>query len=96
MIDDSTAAERFNRTPRPLNFIRVRLHRGGQVEYIRELLADERDALYEDLGKARDQGKTEDSPEITEIRDNLQHLIRAIRDIDSGRIEMAGTGEGDG
>lgn len=96
MIDESTSSERFSRTPRPLNFIRVRYYRGGQIEFIRALLDDEKNALYDDLGKMRDAGKQEDDPRVTETRDNLRHLINALRDIDQGMIELVGTGEGDG
>ena len=90
MIDPRAA--RFKEMNRPLQFVRVRLHGpSGQADYIRELLADEQSALFEDLAKARDAGKQEDSPEITELRANLRHLNEALKDIDNGLIELVGT-----
>jgi hypothetical protein len=92
MIEETTAEERFQHSPRPLRFIRVRLHRGGQVEFIRDILNDEKDALFDDLGKMRDQGLPEDDPKVAKVRDQLRWLINAIRDIDQGTIELVGSG----
>ena len=85
-----TPADRWQRTPRPLDFVRVRLHRGGQAEYIRDLLEDEKEELMEELGKLRAEGKTEDDTEVEECRNNLRHLILALKDVSMGMIELAG------
>ena len=87
-----TAADRFTRTPRPLDFIRIRVYRGGQAEYLLALLEDEKETLFEDLGKARGEGKDESDPDIEEIRQNLRHLINILRDLSNGMIELAGPG----
>lgn len=85
-----TAADRWQRTPRPLDFVRVRLHRGGQAEYIRDLLEDEKEELMEELGRLRAEGNAEDSSEVEEVRANLRHLILALKDVSMGMIELAG------
>ena len=85
-----TAASRFSQTPRPLNFVRARLYRGGQAEYIRDLLEDEKESLFEDLAAARTHGKPEHDPEIEEIRTNLRHLINFLRDVNQGMVELVG------
>lgn len=87
MIED-TAEDRWQRAPRPLNFVRVRLYRDGQAEYIRSLLEDEQDQLFEDLGRMREEGKDENGPEIEECRTNLRHLINFLKDINQGMIEL--------
>lgn len=88
-VREMTTQERFAKTPRPLEFIRVRLSRGGQAQYIQHLLEDERDQLYEELGSLREDGKSEDDPEIVEVQAHLRFLIAAARDISTGMIELA-------
>lgn len=83
-------AERWNTTPRPLLFVRVRLYRGGQAEYIQTLCRDEQESLYEELGQLRSEGKMETDTEIVEIKDNLRFLIGFLKDIDQGLIELVG------
>lgn len=78
---------------RPLLYIRVRLYRGGQAEYIRDLLRDEQAALLEDLGRLRGEGKPETDPEVEDIRAKYLHLVNALRDIDAGLIQLAGPDE---
>ena len=85
-----TPADRWQRTPRPLDFVRVRLHRGGQAEYIRDLLEDEKEELMEELGKLRAEGKAEDDTDVEEVRNNLRHLILALKDVSMGLIELSG------
>lgn len=89
-IERSTPAERFAASPRPLHFIRIRLYRGGQAEAIRDILRDEQAALYDELAELRAKGKDESDPEIETIRQTLVHVISALRDIDTGMIELAG------
>jgi len=89
----TTPAERFDASPRPLLFIRVRLYRGGQAEYLRDLLRDEQAELYDELAKARAAGKTEENEEIVEIKQNLVWIINALKDFDTGLIELAGPNE---
>ena len=88
--EHDTSVERWNRTPRPLHFVRVRLYRGGQAEYIRDLLEGEKDNLFDDLTKLRTQGKHEDDPDIEECRTNLRHVINALKDVNNGLIELVG------
>jgi hypothetical protein len=75
---------------RPLNYIRVRLYRGGQAEYVRSVLEDERVGLMEDLSQMRTAGKTEDDPEIQTCTANIRHLNNALKDIMNGLIELVG------
>ena len=84
------AQSRWQNSPRPLDFIRVRLYRGGQAEYLRDLLSDEVDTLFEELGKLRGAGKTETDPDIVEVTANIRYLNSALRDIGNGLIELAG------
>lgn len=87
--DFETPQSRFARAPRPLHFVRIRLRR-DQAEYVKGLFEDEQEALYGELAKLRDAGKPEDHHRIAEIRDELGHLIEAIRDVSSGLIELVG------
>lgn len=89
----TSPAERYSANPRPLLFIRVRLYRGGQAEYIRDLLRDEQAELMTELGELRGKGKPEDDPEVEEIKQNLVWLINALKDFDTGLIELAGPNE---
>lgn len=83
-------ADNFARSPRPLDFIRVRLYRGGQAETIRDILEDEKEALFEELGDLRGAGKGEDDPRVNEVRTTLRHIINALRDLNNGLIELVG------
>lgn len=85
-----TAEQRWQQTPRPLQFVRVRLHRGGQAEYIRDLMEDEKEELLVELGEMRGAGKAEDDEKVEEIRTHLRHLILALKDISMGIIELSG------
>jgi len=87
MIDPT---EKFERMPRPLHFIRVRLYRGGQAEYVKTVLEDERDALLEDLSRMRTEGKNENDSDIQECAANIRHLNGALKDIMNGMIELVG------
>jgi hypothetical protein len=75
---------------RPLLFVRVRLYRGGQAEWVRNLLRDEQEALFKDLAKARADGKPETDPEVIEMREQLSWSVSALRDIDHGLIDLVG------
>ena len=75
---------------RPALFVRVRLFRGGQAEWVRDVLRDEQDNLYDDLARARERGLPEDSDEIQEIRQKLLWSIDTLRDAESSLIELVG------
>ena len=60
------------------------------MEYIRDLLSDDLDSLYEELGELRGKGLAEDAPDVEECKRNLRHVINALRDVQSGMIELAG------
>ena len=89
-IERSTPQERFAASPRPLHFVRIRLYRGGQAEFIRDSLRDLQADLLEDLGDLRTKGKSEDDEEIVEIRQQLVWLINALADLDRGLLELVG------
>jgi hypothetical protein len=83
----------ISRGPRPLDYIRIRVYRGGQAEFIQQLFEDEKADLFDDLKRLRGQGKAEDDPEVVEVAANIRHLINALRDLNTGMIELVG---GDG
>lgn len=89
-MNTPTPTETFNRAPRPLNFVRVRLYRGGMAEWLRDLVLDEQEDMLATLGELRGAGKGEDDPEVEEVRNNLRHAISILRDITSGLIEIVG------
>ena len=74
--------------PRPLNFIRVRLYRGGQAEFMEELLLGVKDDMMAELGDLR--GRDPDSPEIQKLERELRWLISALGDVQMGLVELAG------
>lgn len=78
---------------RPLHFIRVRLYRGGQAEYVRDTLRDEQAAILEDIAALRAAGKPETDPEIAELRTQYLHLVNFLRDVDSGLMHLVGPDE---
>lgn len=79
------------RGPRPLDYIRVRYYRGGQAEYIRGLFEDEKEGLFEELGKLRGKPPTPKAQQREEeIQQELRHLINALRDLDTGMVELVG------
>lgn len=90
MTEPTEAQARFAASPRPLNFVRIRLYRGGQAELVRTILTDEVDQLFEDLGKLRGEGKTEADPEIIEVAASIRHLNSALRDLNNGLVELTG------
>ncbi len=90
--DDHTRRA-LQRLARPLHFIRVRLYRGGQAEFVKSVLEDERDAVFDDLSKLRAKGLAEEDEKVVTARDQLVWLINAIKDISVGMIELAGPNE---
>ena len=87
---EMSAEERWAKTPRPFNFVRVRFEKGGQADYIRRLLEEERDDLMVDLADARIDGKDENGEPIQGLRRDIGYLNRAIMDLSNGMIELAG------
>jgi len=90
MSNEIPTATDWQHAPRPLHFVRIRLWRGGQAEYIRDLLSDEKESLFEELTELRTKGKQESDPAIIECRANLMHVINALKDVDRGLIELVG------
>lgn len=86
-----TAEARFRQNPRPLDFIRIRLYRGGQAEFVLTLFTEERDGLLEDLGKMRGEGKAEDDPELVRTINEIRFLNNALRDLQNGLVELVGS-----
>lgn len=75
---------------RPALFVRMRLFRGGQAEWLLDLVRDEQANLYDDLGRARADGKPEDSEEVQELREKILWTINTCKDIESSLIELVG------
>jgi hypothetical protein len=90
---DAGVPHRQGGGPRPLDFIRVRLYRGGQAEYVAELFEGAEAFWFKQLGKLRDEGFDENSDEVQRARERLLWLISALKDVKSGMVELAGTGE---
>ena len=78
--------------PRPLEYIRIRLHRGGEADYVRELLEGTQAFWFKRLGELRDEGFEENSDEVQYARQRLHWLVNVMRDVTSGLIELAGGG----
>jgi hypothetical protein len=91
-IESDTPQQNFERLPRPLDFVRVRLWRGGQAGAVRDLLADEVDALFEELGELREKGKHDDDPEIVKCAQKIRWFNSALKDINNALIELVGEG----
>ena len=89
-IENETPQDRWAASPRPLQFVRVRLYRGGQAELVRDILADEVDVLFEELGTLRGSGKNESDQEIIDCAQNIRHLPAALRDISNALVELTG------
>ena len=62
MTEQTDAQVRWQTTPRPLNFVRIRLERGGQAEFIRSVLETTKTVLLDKLGQLREDGLPEDDP----------------------------------
>jgi hypothetical protein len=90
MTEQAEAQARFEQAPRPLNFIRVRLYRGGQAETVRDILNDEVDALFEELAELRGKATPEDDPKMIECISSIRHLNGALKDINNGLVELTG------
>ena len=88
MTEQTDAQVRWQTTPRPLNFVRIRLERGGQAEFIRSVLETTKTVLLDKLGQLREDGLPEDDPEIEEVTRKLRWTIRAVGDLDYGIIEL--------
>ena len=76
--------------PRPLDYIRIRLHRGGEADYVRELLEGAQEFWFKRLGELRDQDLDENSDDVQYARQRLHWLVNVLRDVNSGMIELAG------
>lgn len=75
---------------RPALFVRMRLFRGGQAEWVRDLLRDEQENLYDDLAQARKAGEPETGEKIQDIREKILWSINTLRDVESSLIELVG------
>ncbi len=84
------AQRNFASMPRPVDFIRVRIQRNGNAEWLRDLLLDEKADLFEELGRLRGEGLQEEDPEVTQVTTDLRHCIWVLRDIETGLIELIG------
>lgn len=85
-------AEAFG-IPPEIQARRFRLWRGGQANWVAEVLRDEQEALYDDLNELRRMGKTEDDPEVAEAVERLHWVVNLLRDVDAVRIALVGANE---
>ena len=84
-----TKQERWQKSPRPLDWVRPRL--GVDIaRYLSSLLADERKVEFENLSNLRTAGKTEDDEEVAETAQNLRWIISAEKEINKALIELVG------
>lgn len=88
-----TPQERWNRTPRPLQFVRPRLT-VDIARYLSYLLKDEQEVEFEELTKLREAKTAEDSDEVTTTIGNLRAIISAQKEISKALIELVGPESG--
>ena len=77
-------------TPWSPDFIKYRVDRGGNADFVRDLLEDEIDGLYTELAALRGEGKSEADPAAQSCRTRLRHLIGALGGVLRGTIELVG------
>ena len=77
--------ERVARGPRPLQFVRIRVYGIGAAEYLRRLLSDDIDRIYEDLAEAR---KNDDGGRESELRDEMKYATDLRRDLETSMMEL--------
>ncbi len=72
---------------------RMRIYRGGQAEWVRDVLQDVQAGLYDDLAKLRERGVPEEDPESVEIRRKLDWSVALLRDVSACLISLVGPDE---
>ena len=73
-----------------MEFLKVRVYRGGQADTLRSVLLGEQETLLELLHEARATGKTEDDPEIETLRTHLHYLVNVLKELGQAQIDLAG------
>jgi len=89
-MNDDNGSDRFARFKRPMQFIRIRLNRNANAEWLLGVLESERNDLYEELGRLRGEGKDEDNEEVVEVMTELRHCIFTLKDVELGLMELVG------
>lgn len=72
---------------------RMRIYRGGQGQWVQEVLRDVQAGLYDDLAKFREAGRDESDPEVAQVRDKLMWSVNILRDVDSCLVSLVGPDE---
>jgi predicted metal-dependent HD superfamily phosphohydrolase len=88
-IANLSPTERYEQMPRPLKYVRPRIHLERAI-WLKDVLEDIQDQDFEELSKLRKAGRSEADPEIAELRQSLDHAAQTIRDLSLGLIDLAG------
>lgn len=73
-----------------MEFLKVRVYRGGQADTLLAVFQDRQADLFEALAKLRSSGMAEDDPEISETRARLVWLTNVLRELGLASIELVG------
>lgn len=73
-----------------MEFLKVRVYRGGMANTLREVLLARQDALLEELSDLRAAGKQEDDEQVGVVRDRLVWLANLLRELGVASIDLAG------
>lgn len=91
----ATPEERWERTPRPFQWVRPKLYR-DQAEWLRERIAEIRDDAFEDVEKLRIAGKEETDQELADAVRDANLAVQIERSISTAYIDMLGPRAFDG
>lgn len=87
--DQMTPGERWALTPRPFEFVRVRMDR-DEIDWLLEHLRDIKSDSFEDVEQLRKAGKSEDDPELQAAVRDANYSVKVIRQADRAYIDMLG------
>lgn len=73
-----------------MEFLKVRVYRGGQADTLLAVFQDRQADLFEALAKLRSSGMAEDDHEISETRARLVWLTNVLRELGLASIELVG------
>lgn len=92
MTTDRTAldpTQRWERTPRPFNFVRPRMFR-DEAEWLLVQLNDIKADAFEDVEKFRKLGREEDDGDLQDAVRDANYAVKLIRQVDRAYIDMLG------
>ena len=90
MVENMTPKERWEATPRPFRYAKLRLYPENQA-WLKELIEVTQDEALADLARYRDEGRPESDSDVQECRDDLNQAADILRELNRAMIELAGT-----